>query len=197
MVSFLLAGIGGFLFADEVNKNETNESQQEITKTEYEKNKNAIGVYVLGASQPIGGIQYERRFNDLLSAKFNSYINYNKHNESNPLDYNLIGEVDFTVFEEAWNEKHWKNNVTSRLYIYLLGGHKGTLSGDYYYDEDSGSYIDEPAKYHAATVLSAGFGFDFVLFDHLSMPVQFGYIGQFPYETEAGFCVGTGVRYSW
>jgi len=61
----------------------------------------------------------------------------------------------------------------------------GNYTADY--TKDSGLLAD--------AMLGIGFGFDFMLFDHISIPLQFGFEGEFPNEISAGFCIGTGIRY--
>ena len=46
-------------------------------------------------------------------------------------------------------------------------------------------------------VASLGFGFDFTFFGHLSIPVQFGFMGTFPDDPQVGFCGGIALRYTW
>lgn len=154
-------------------------------------NKNAIGVYVLGADNTIGGIQYEHRFNDLISTKVNTYIYYSGSEYSTyPMNYNVDLEVDFTLFEDTISKF-----CTSRLFVYGLAGNSGYLIRPSEYVNDE--YVYYPLKYENSVVLSAGFGFDFVFFKHLSIPCQFGFMGNFPYDASAGFCGGIGLRYSW
>jgi len=157
------------------------------------ENRNAIGVYVIGSETPFGGIQYERRVTDLISFKVNTYIYYDGgENASNPLDYNIIGECDFTLYETDWFE-----NSGSRLFAYVLAGHTGSTSKEYVYDSVNGTGGYTNPVFTPNAVVSAGFGFDFIFFKHLSIPCQFGFIGNFPNDASAGFCAGTGLRYSW
>lgn len=143
------------------------------------ENKQAVGVYYILSENPIGGLQYEYRFNNLISTKVDVFMYYDgKYREA--LNYNGNIELDITMDESMWKERY-----SSRLYAYILAGHTGNL------------YFGETPHQQYDAVLSAGFGFDFTLFDHLSIPIQFGFLGTFPDNKSAGFCVGSGIRYSF
>lgn len=158
---------------------------------EEEYNKNAIGVYVLGAYNTVGGIQYERRFNDLISTKFDTYIYYTGRESADiPFEYNVNTEVDFTLYEDTIGKI-----CTSRLFAYGLVGNSGYYICPSEYRDDG--WVQLPGSWQQDLVVSVGFGFDFVFFKHLSIPCQFGFIGNFPYDASAGFCGGAGLRYSW
>ena len=53
--------------------------------------------------------------------------------------------------------------------------------------------------YGKSNVIDAiGFGFDFIFFGHLSVPIQFGFMGTINEEDpNVGFCGGLGLRYAW
>lgn len=148
--------------------------------------ENAVGVYILGADEPVGGIQYGHRFNDLVGIKIGSNAYYNNRDSWNlePMNYNVTLETDFTLFETNWRDK-----VGSRLFAYVLAGHEGRLEKD--------SYESDKTHFSADAIVSAGFGFDFIFFDHLSVPFQFGYLATFPSKPNVGFCAGIGLRYCW
>lgn len=147
--------------------------------------ENAVGVYVLGAEEAVGGIQYGHRFNDLLGIKIGTYAYYNNDTWTlEPMNYNVTLETDFTLYET-----NWKDKVGSRLFAYAMVGHEGRLEKE--------SYDSDPVTFSADAILSAGFGFDFIFFDHLSVPFQFGYMATFPSKPNVGFCAGIGVRYCW
>ena len=155
--------------------------------------KNAIGVYVIAAADTIGGIQYEHRFSDLISEKFGIYALYNTETyTTNPLDITFTAQTDFTLYAADWNSV-----ISSRLYAYGLAGYNGRITREYKYDEATydSTIVSEELQNNA--IASAGFGFDFIFFDHLSVPVQFGFMANFPYSPHIGFCGGTALRYCW
>lgn len=156
------------------------------------QNKNAIGVYVLASENTIGGIQYERRVNDLLSLKFDTFIYYSSRGYGTALNYNVCCEADFTLFSSEWNPK-----AGSRLFAYALAGHQGILEQTSKYDETVKRQVVTGKEFYPDAIVSAGFGFEFIFISHLSLEVQFGFQGTFPYGTTAGFCGGTGLRYSF
>ena len=154
------------------------------------ENKNAIGVYVIGAESPIGGIQYERHFSDLISEKFGVYAFYNNDYTSNPFEFNVTAETDFKLYET-----NWKDKVSSRLFAFAMLGYDIKIERETNYVEPEDSYLEEKVINNA--LAAVGFGFDFIFFDHLSMPVQFGFIGTFPGTPNIGLGGGVALRYSW
>ena len=155
------------------------------------ENQNAIGMYVLGGEESIGGIQYERRFSDLFSTKFGVFAFYNDRGYSDPFNASFTVEGDFTLFESNWKEK-----ISSRLFAYGMLGYVGCYERGIEY----AAGLDEPKKVekmHNNALASVGFGFDFIFFDHLSVPIQFGFMGTFPDDPQIGFCGGIALRYTW
>ncbi len=157
------------------------------------KNKNAIGVYIIGAELPTGGIQYERKFTDLISEKFGVYAYYSPDEWSNNnFDCSFTAETDFNLYETTWN-----NLVASRLFAFGLVGYHGWTDSAIIYDSITDTSTKTAPKYYQDAILAAGFGFDFFFFGHLSLPIQFGFMGTFPNKNNIGFCGGTALRYSW
>jgi len=154
------------------------------------ENKNAIGMYILGGEESVGGLQYERRFSDLLSVKFGTFAFYQENSYSaNPLNIQFTVEPDFCLYEANWNKK-----VSSRLFAYGMVGYD--LSKIESYDYETDKYKD-PKMVHTL-LAAAGFGFDFIFFGHLSLPLQFGFSGRFNNDNpNVGFCGGIALRYAW
>ena len=153
------------------------------------ENKNAIGMYVIGGEQAVGGIQYERRFTDLFSTKFGVFAFYNESGYSDPFNASFTVEGDFTLFES-----YWKDKISSRLFAYGMVGYTGTYERGWEYGEPKSKKVE---KMHNNALASLGFGFDFIFFDHLSVPIQFGFMGTFPDDPQVGFCGGIALRYTW
>lgn len=153
-------------------------------------NRDAVGVYVLGAEKPVGGIQYEHRYTDFISNKFGAFVFYDNDSYTDPLDMNFTVETDFTLYASEWKEK-----IASRLFAYALVGYTACITKSYDYNSSTPSLKTETFVSNA--VASLGFGFDFTFFGHLSIPVQFGFMGTFPQDTQIGFCGGIGLRYAW
>ena len=156
-------------------------------------NKNNIGMYFIGADSSIGGLQYERRFSDLISEKFGLYTFYNEDSYSTePFNMNVTFETDFNLFETSHEAK-----VGSRLFAYGLAGYEATIHREYHYNEGSSQTEKQEEEVLHNALLSIGFGFDFIFFNHLSVPIQFGFMAKFPNRPNIGFCGGTALRYSW
>ena len=155
------------------------------------ENKNAIGAYVIGGDNSVGGIQYEHRFSDLIGTKFGVFAFYNNNTYSDPFNANFTVQTDFTLFENQWRDK-----IASRLFAYTLVGYDARYERTYNYSEDGDRTI-KTEKLHNNAIASVGFGFDFIFFDHLSVPIQFGFMGTFPDDPQVGFCGGIGLRYAW
>ncbi len=153
------------------------------------KCKNAIGMYFMGADDSFGGIQYERRFTNIISEKAGIYASY--ENSTGTCDISVTGETDFTLYETSWKEF-----VNSRLFAYALIGYHGYINSEYHYVEGGESYR-ENTGYLQDGMLGLGFGFDFTFFGHLSLPIEFGFVGNFPNNPHVGFCAGAGIRYCW
>ena len=154
------------------------------------ENENAIGMFIIGADQPVGGLQYEHRFSNLFSTKMGVFAFYNNDAYADPYNMNFTVETDFTLFEN-----NWKDKICSRLFAYGLVGYAGKMERHYEYTESNGEKKSQ--QMHNNAVASAGFGFDFIFFDHLSVPIQFGFLGTFPDDPQVGFCAGIGIRYTW
>ena len=152
------------------------------------ENKNAVGAYFLAADHEVGGLQYERRFSDLVSTKFGVFAFYNQDTYSDPFKMNITAETDFTLYANNWREK-----IASRLFAYGMVGYESYIERVYDYEHDA----KKSEKMHNNALASVGFGFDFMFFDHLSVPIQFGFMGTFPDDTQVGFCGGIGIRYTW
>ena len=154
------------------------------------ENKNAIGMFIIGADQPVGGLQYEHRFSSLFSTKAGVFAFYNNKTYSDPYNINITVETDFTLYEN-----NWKDKICSRLFAYGLVGYEGKMERTWEYGDPFGEKSTDTM--HNNAVASAGFGFDFIFFDHLSVPVQFGFLGTFPDNPQVGFCGGIALRYTW
>lgn len=157
-------------------------------------NKNAIGMYIIGANDPIGGIQYERALSDVVSEKVGIFAFYNNDDYSEPYRFSVSSETDFKLFETTWKEK-----VSSKLFAYGLFGYKCFGEREYIYPNKTAydDPIDVNDTFYQNIFAGLGFGFDFIFFDHLSVPIQFGFIGEFPYNLNIGFSAGVSIRYTW
>ena len=155
-------------------------------------NKNNIGMYFIGADNPIVGLQYERRFTDIISEKFGLYAFYNENSyTTEPFNFNVTFETDFSLFETSHEYK-----VGSRLFAYGMVGYDLSMHREYA-DYSNSKNKDNTEEWLHNALVSIGFGFDFIFFNHLSVPIQFGFMGNFPNNSKISFCGGTALRYSW
>lgn len=169
--------------------------------------KNALGIYGL-APQSVGGLQYQRWFNDRLGAQFQvfgAYSNSSHYNESTNSyipNYSFSASAEFQVnlFETAISEK-----TAVRLFGWGLAGYYGHNEIDSDYIESSGeegteSYVAGYFVYSDSGLLSRinlgfGFGFEFMFLNRISIPLEFGFAGSFLDDTGVSFSVGSGLRF--
>ena len=177
IIAGILLCMGSFAFADALD------------------NKNAIGMYVIGSERPVGGIQYERRFTDLISTKFGTYalIRDKNYYNTTPVEFNFVVEPDFCLYQTSWNDK-----VSSRLFAFGMIGYDYQQNVSYHYDRTLDEQVADPKTDKDSLIVGAGFGFDFIFFGHLSVPLQFGFTGTLePEDPFLGFGGGIAIRYSW
>ena len=64
-----------------------------------------------------------------------------------------------------------------------------------YIDNEEQGYPDITYTVSPALLVGAGFGIEFILFDHLSIPLKFGVTSQFITDTGVGLSFGYGILY--
>lgn len=163
--------------------------------------KNSVGVYGL-FNTPVVGIQYQRWCTDRIGFQTTGFVQYDQSDpvvniqNDDGFSFSISGEFHLKLFETPFGTKS-----ASVLYAWFLGGYHGFSDARYVEPEgewDTPGYIAgyyEPTGFKSNAVLGIGFGFDIMFLNHLSIPIQFGFSGEFPNQTQAGFCFGTGVRY--
>jgi len=163
----------------------------------------AIGIFLLGntsADAPnVRALQYSQWFNK-IGFQTEGFVFYNKNDFKDvpTYDFSLSAELLLKLFESPKDKK-----VYSILYAWFLAGAHGYNTADYV--SSVGEYGDpgyvegyyKDSGFKADALLGIGFGFDLVFFDHLSIPIQFGFEGEFPNDIAAGFCIGSGIRYKF
>lgn len=157
---------------------------------------NSVGIYALANSNVLG-IQYQRWCTDKIGFQTEGFVFYNEttYSPSN-FDCSLSCELHIKLFETPFGQKSG-----STLYAWFLGGYHGESGSEYI--EATGTwgqpdYVEghyEPTGYDSNAILGIGFGFDIMFLNHISIPIQFGFSGEFPNTKSAGFCVGAGLRY--
>lgn len=159
-------------FADGFTKN----SKPEVT---YDSFSNALGMFAIAI--PNGGaygLQYQHWFK-----KFGFQITgggfYNPDNNwGSTLDYSVLLEGLYTVYGNSFSEQ-----IAGRLYTWTALGHHGFIPDNsiYRYDSAIGSDVyEDDNTYYPNFLVGLGIGIEFILFEHFSIPLQFGYMGEFP-----------------
>lgn len=159
--------------------------------------KNAVGVFLLGnvsADEPaVRGLQYQRWVNDRFGFQTEGFVTYDKSYYNIPTyDFSVSAEPLIKLFESPKGYR-----FASTLYAWGLVGIHGFNKENSTYDEATGSYIYSDSGLQANCMLGIGFGFDVMMLNHISIPFQFGFEGEFPKDISAGFCLGMGVRYKF
>ena len=161
--------------------------------------KNSVGVFILGnvtsETLSVKGIQYQRWCTDRWGFQTEGFVTYDAQSWQDSLptyDFSLSGEVLLKLYETPKGYR-----FASTLYTWGLVGVHGFNDVVYenFPNSSTGHYVDEGFMFN--TVLGLGFGFDVMMLNHISIPFQFGFEGEFPNKTSAGFCLGTGVRYKF
>lgn len=155
--------------------------------------ENAIGIYgMVAQNTEVYGIQYQRWVSDKVGLQFLGSVYYNPTTGyiSNPLDYNVSAEVQYKLFETPFGERSG-----TCLYAWGLAGHRGYIKNSYLISETTGETEKSASEFKPVAIVGMGFGFDIMFVNHLSVPVEFGFLGQFPYDPGFGFSFGSGLRY--
>lgn len=157
--------------------------------------KNAVGVFLLGnvsATEPaVRGIQYQRWLTDRWGFQTEGFITYNRESyadHSPSYDFSFSAEPLLKLYETPKGYR-----FASTLYAWGLVGYHGF--NDLEYNNTIEQYED--TGFQSDVMLGIGFGFDVMLLNHISIPFQFGFEGEFPNDVSAGFCLGVGVRYKF
>lgn len=196
--------IASNIFAQEQDVMAINQPVNQFTQTEVSSpskfgdlGQNSIGVALLGGSCGIYGLEYERYFGGAFGLAFigSGYANEYSWDKGSG---KYVGGFNFSVMPELkLFHCEFAKGFDMTLFGWSLVGitAQSDWSTDYDKELDILSYSWDGWKINA--VAGIGFGFDFVFAKHISVPVQFGFIGQFPTTPIVGMCVGTGIRFVW
>lgn len=108
------------------------------------------------------------------------------------LDYSVFGEVQYRVLREDFSR--W---FASQLYVWVLAGHLGYITVETVYDNASATSTRTVHPFVATAVGGLGIGIEATLFGHFSVPLEVGYIGQFPNDRMLTFSASGGLRYRY
>lgn len=113
---------------------------------------------------------------------------YQPNSGYDTLDYSVFGEILYRVFGDDFSS--W---FCGQLYLWGLAGHRGFLGGTY--DTETDSYSQ--GSYEASFLAGVGIGIEPIFFKHFSVPLQFGYVGEFGAGTVITTSFGGGFRYRY
>ncbi|MBO4508913.1 MAG: hypothetical protein J5747_09775 [Spirochaetaceae bacterium] len=138
--------------------------------------RSSLGMYFMGGEFSMIGLSYHQWMGNhgiMISAGLDS-----RHTSA-------LVEYQYSIFSALLTE-----TMNTRLYVWCAGG--VNFRTDSIIDHTNTLWNDET---HINAVASLGVGVEFVWWKHISVPVQFGYVAEFPYDTEMSFCLASGVRY--
>ncbi len=179
-----------FVFSQEAESNDvtlTDSSSSETPRLNtFDEQRNAIGLYFLAADDGYAGLQYEHYFTKKIGLTVDGSAVYKSdETESTPIDANVNLQFDISLFEyEA------QKVFAYRVYAWFLGGARYKYFSGYSYETKT-----QNPYWYINAVAGTGFGFEFILVRHISIPIQIGFIGEFPNGGSAGLTFGAGLRY--
>ena len=111
------------------------------------------------------------------------------------VDTNVYYSADLQ-FQRLFFVDSFLNSRKTSLFGWANVGIASIESGYYIsYDEEDGYYYDYYSEVTPALLVGAGFGIEFVLFDHVSIPLKFGVTSQFITDPGVGLSFGYGILY--
>jgi hypothetical protein len=152
---------------------------------------NAVGIFgMVNSATNVYGIQYQRWY-DRAGFQIEGAAYYDPSSEAaKTLDYNIAAEFQYKLYDTTWGTR-----AGTCLYAWILAGHRGFIDNTWSWNDETGDSEKTDSTFYANAVAGIGFGFDIMFLNHLSVPVQFGFMGQFPCEPAVGITFGTGLRY--
>jgi len=152
---------------------------------------NSVGVYGLaGINSPYtAGVQFQRWCTNRIGFQTQGYVYYDSSIKAS-LNYNVSAQFLLKLFETEFGER-----TGTCLYSWLLVGNHGYDDSTSVYNETTGDYEYSNVEFVTNIQAGIGFGFDIMFLNHLSVPIEFGYMGEFPNDMTWGFVFGTGIRY--
>ena len=133
----------------------------------------------------LGGLCYQHWYTDRIGSEFGGSVFWSPDSDSDPLTYNIYAECDFVLFQSEPSKY-----LASRLFAWALLAHTGDIASDYDYNTET--YVKK--AFVPDFRAGIGFGFDVILFRHISLPIKFGFTGSMH---GAGFTFGGGIKYVW
>jgi hypothetical protein len=159
----------------------------------YEKFPSAVGVCSehVGLS---GGLQYQHWFGP-TGIQMRGGVKYNTGGDlmGRTMDVWIASEIQYRVYGQRYT-----NWLTGQFYLWGAFGYHGYITQKYIYPISGtvGTMITSP--YVNAAFGGIGLGLEIILFDRLSVPIEFGNIGEYPFNYEQpymGFYPSIGLCY--
>jgi hypothetical protein len=104
-------------------------------------------------------------------------------------NYNVELDCMYRLYSSVFS-----NWLTGDLFAYGTVAHMGTTKAVYVNNADltkQGSYVE--GEFVPVVAAGIGVGYEVILFKHFSIPVQFGYMAQWPFRVD--FTASGGLRY--
>ncbi|MCQ2585408.1 MAG: hypothetical protein MJ185_07450 [Treponema sp.] len=152
---------------------------------------NACGAKVMGWNSSVNGVyglNYQRWFENNIGLETTFGGSFNPDRKwDNYLCVN--GQLQYRIFQSSTDKP-----FVGQFYFWGMGGY--ILSQEYstiYFVEDETEKNEERIVSNACAGL--GIGAELVFWERISMPVEFGLCGDFPYKPNVGFAASTGIRF--
>ena len=149
----------------------------------------------------MGGLSYQRWFGDFgysltlgaMAQPVYEVVGSTAASSPSFYAYSYNGELD--LLWKLYSSDFWRW-LSGDLYTYAKLQHQGGVQSIYTPNAD----ITKPATYVASPfgltfAAGLGIGYEIILFQHFSIPLQFGYTAQYPFTL--GFDTGGGLRYRY
>ncbi len=141
---------------------------------------NAAGFYgMVWPESGVGGLQYQHWFKHLGMQFTAGGWAQSYSGQISSVDCALTAELQGKLYSHFFSPK-----FGSIFYAWALAGFHG------YTDNQDGDLIFYPNG-----AVGFGLGIELIFIQHISIPVQFGYSGEFPHNMNFGFSFGSGLRY--
>ncbi len=169
-------------------------SKETVNKEKALKYENAIGFSFLAgnpqATSPYAyGFDYQRWCTDRIGFQLCAGGFWNPSSKE-CLSYSFSAQIQAKLFSFSFEDV-----FTSLLYFWGMAGHNGYQTQTSSWNEEAKAYDFSPDPFIASLTLGIGLGVDFILVEHISIPVTFGCVGEFINNNYLGLAGGIGIRF--
>lgn len=158
------------------------------------ENTRSVGIVAGGdiALKPYFGLQYSRWINDSIGFDVEGMSFYDETEFADSKNYGTLWYYFATDFNFKICSFSDGKKDANMLYSWIKLGTSGNI---FPYGKEGSENDEAVAEVNA--VIGAGFTVDFIFVNHVSIPVNFGVIANFPFEPSVAMMFGTGIRYSF